>query len=134
MAMFGKKQSTESQVATASSASSNGSTSKSACVIVHGTVIEGEFYSKSDTRLDGTIKGKVTCEARLIMGKEAVVDGVVESKDAKIAGAFSGELNIQGLLSLEDSAKVEGSVKADKMEVAEGALLNGDVAIGKSQK
>jgi cytoskeletal protein CcmA (bactofilin family) len=68
------------------------------------------------------------------MGKEAVVDGVVESKDAKIAGAFSGELNIQGLLSLEDSAKVEGSVKADKMEVAEGALLNGDVAIGKSQK
>ena len=134
MAIFGKKPNTESQVASTTSSSSNNSSSKSACVIVHGTVIEGEFYSKSDTRLDGTIKGKVTCKARLIMGKESVVEGVVESNDAKIAGKFSGDLSIAGLLSLDDSAKVDGNVKADKLEVAEGALLNGDVAIGKSPK
>lgn len=133
--MFGRKQNAESNTtSTVSKSSNNTNTSNSACVIVQGTVIEGDFYSKSDTRLDGIINGKVTCDARLIMGKEAVIDGTAQSKGAKIAGVFNGDLNVDGVLSLSSSAKVEGVVKAKELEVDEGASLNGDIAIGKYEK
>lgn len=133
--MFGRKQNAENNTpSTVSKSSNNTNTSNSACVIVKGTVIEGEFYSKNDTRLDGIINGKVTCDARLIMGAEAVIDGTAQSKGAKIAGKFTGDLTVDGILSLANSAKVEGNVKAVKLEVEDGASLNGDIAIGKYEK
>ncbi|MFK7951196.1 MAG: polymer-forming cytoskeletal protein [Saprospiraceae bacterium] len=133
--MFGRKKKTENNTTSTISKSSNSTnTSNSACVIVKGTVIEGEFYSKSDTRLDGIINGKVTCEARLIMGKDAIIDGIAQSKGANISGVFTGDLTVDGILSLGNAAKVEGNVKAAELEVEEGAFLNGDIAIGKYEK
>lgn len=133
--MFGRKQNTESKNNTSNvSKSPSSSSSNSACVIVKGTVIEGDFYSKSDTRLDGVINGKVTCDARLIMGVEAIIEGTATCKDAKIAGSFSGDLTIERLLSLGNSAKVDGNINAAQLEVDEGALLNGDIAVGKFEK
>lgn len=134
--MFGRKQNSEknSTKSNTSKTFNNTNTSGSACVIVKGTVIEGEFYSKSDTRLDGIINGKVTCDARLIMGKEAMIEGIAQSKGAKIAGKFTGDLTIDGVLSLSDSAIVKGNVKATELEVEDGALLNGDIEIGKYEK
>ena len=134
--MFGRKQKTENTTTSTSSKSSSKSSSNlnSASVIVKGTVIEGDFYSKSDTRLDGIINGKITCDARLIMGKEAIVEGTAQTKGAKIAGVFNGDLKVEGKLSLGSFAKVDGNVKADKLEVEEGASLNGDIAIGKYEK
>lgn len=129
--MFGKKNNENANKTTSSSPISKlGSNTQSACVIVQGTVIEGDFYSKNDTRLDGTIKGTVKCDARLIMGNQSEIEGKVNSKNATIMGSLSGDLEIEGLLSLGDTARVSGNVKASKMEVAEGAFLNGDIAVG----
>ncbi len=127
--MFGSKRGNDKskQTITTSSSSSNGT--QSACVIVSGTVIEGDFYSKSDTRLDGIINGKVKCDARLIMGVEAAIEGSVETNDAKISGSFTGDLIVKGLLSLSSTAKVNATVKALKLEVEEGAVLNGDMTV-----
>jgi cytoskeletal protein CcmA (bactofilin family) len=133
--MFGQKKIVKNTPSTASNSTSNsksssGSNSNSACVIVNGTIIEGDFYSKNDTRLDGMIKGTVKCDARLIMGKTAEIEGTVKSTDANISGELKGDLEVSGLLSLRDTARVSGNVKAGKMEVEEGAILNGDVAVG----
>jgi cytoskeletal protein CcmA (bactofilin family) len=129
--MFGQKK-TENPQNISSSPSSNKTTtsSNSACVIVNGTVIEGDFYSKNDTRLDGIIKGTVKCDARLIMGDAAEIEGTVTSKDANITGILNGDLKVEGLLSLGDTAKVSGNIKSGRIEIAEGAVLNGDVAVG----
>jgi cytoskeletal protein CcmA (bactofilin family) len=129
--MFGQKKIEKTIQTTASNSNSkSSSSSNSACVIVNGTVIEGDFYSKNDTRLDGTIKGTVKCDARLIMGNSAVVEGTVKSTDANISGKLKGDLEVINLLSLGDTAKLTGSIKAGKIEIEEGALLNGDVTVG----
>lgn len=129
--MFGQKKTENTQNTSSSPSSSKTTTSSnSACVIVNGTVIEGDFYSKSDTRLDGIIKGTVKCDARLIMGNQAEIEGTVTSKDANITGSLNGDLKVEGLLSLGDTAKVSGNIKSGRIEIAEGAVLNGDVAVG----
>jgi cytoskeletal protein CcmA (bactofilin family) len=133
--MFGQKKIEKTNQTTASnssnkSSSNSSSSSNSACVIVNGTIIEGDFYSKNDTRLDGIIKGTVKCDARLIMGNTAEIEGTVKSTDANISGDLKGDLEVSGLLSLSDTARLSGNIKAGKIEVEEGAVLNGDVTVG----
>ena len=131
--MFGQDKTEKTNQTTATSSSSKSgsvSSSNSACVIVNGTVIEGDFYSKNDTRLDGTIKGTVKCDARLIMGNAAEIEGTIKSTDANISGELKGDLEVIGLLSLSNTARLSGNVKAGKIEIAEGAVLNGDVTVG----
>jgi cytoskeletal protein CcmA (bactofilin family) len=132
--MFGQKKKENTNQTTASTANSKStstsvSTSNSACVIVNGTVIEGDFYSKNDTRLDGMIKGTVKCDARLIMGNAGEIEGTVKSTDANISGELKGDLEVSGLLSLSETARLTGSIKAGKIEIEEGAVLNGDVTV-----
>jgi cytoskeletal protein CcmA (bactofilin family) len=138
--MFGRKNEEKTnQKSSATSANKSSSTSsnkptsnnpKSACVIVNGTIIEGDFYSKNDTRLDGIIKGNVKCDARLIMGVKSEIEGTVKSKNANITGKLTGDLDVEDLLSLGNTARVSGNVKSGKIEIFEGASLNGDVVIG----
>lgn len=105
---------------------------ESACVIVKGTVIEGEFKSKSDTRMDGTIIGNVTCDARMIIGPTARIEGNISTQQANISGTFTGDIQVKELLTLTSTAQVEGNVSAKDLAVEEGAMLNGDVQIGKA--
>jgi cytoskeletal protein CcmA (bactofilin family) len=104
---------------------------ESACVIVKGTVIEGEFKSNSDTRMDGIIRGNVDCSARMIIGKDARIEGNVKTKQASIAGSFLGELEVLEQLSLSGTANVDGTVSAKELSVEDGAMLNGNIMIGK---
>lgn len=107
------------------------SNNQSACVIIQGTVIEGDFYSKSDTRLDGTINGNVVCDARLIMGNSSEINGHIKSNDVLIAGKFEGEMTVKELLSLKSTANVNGQISTNKIDVEEGAILNGNMVTTK---
>ena len=104
-----------------------------ACVIVQGTVIEGEFHSKNDTRLDGVIKGNVVCEARLIMGPASKIEGTIQTKEANITGVFSGDITVENTLTLGDTARIDGKVIAAKLQAVEGAMLNGEIHIGEKK-
>lgn len=132
--MFGKNKSGNSK-STESNVSSNVNkkmaTTPSTCVIVSDTIIEGKFSSKSDTRIDGTIKGEITCDARIIMGNQAVIEGNIKTSEATITGSFVGDLIVKNLLKLGSTAKVDGNVSAKELLVEEGAILNGEIAIGK---
>jgi cytoskeletal protein CcmA (bactofilin family) len=104
------------------------SNTRSACVIVQGTVIEGEFFSKSDTRLDGIITGNVVCEAKLIMGNSSEITGNVKSHEVLIAGKFDGEMNVKESLSLKGTAKMNGQITTKKVDIEEGAIINGNIS------
>ena len=111
--------------------SNNIVSTSSACVIVNGTVIEGDFRSTTDTRLDGVIIGNVNCKARIIMGQSSKIEGNIHTQQASIAGEFMGEMEVKETLSLKPTAKLNGKINAGKLEVEEGAMLNGDIKIGK---
>lgn len=139
--MFGskKKETSQNQPMSSntkkSSKTTNASTSlSSACVIVQGTVIEGDFKSPNDTRMDGVVIGNISCDAKIIMGTDARVEGNIMTHQARIAGKFSGQLICKDLLQLDTTAKIDGTVQAQQLEMEEGAMLNGELSIGKSDK
>jgi len=131
--MFGKKKTKNSASQDMGSSNNNKSAvnnSGSACVIVKGTVIEGKFKTSNDTRMDGIIKGDFHCDARMIMGESALIEGNVVTKQANIAGTFNGEIKVKELLSLASTAKVVGIVNANEIAVEDGAILNGTINVG----
>lgn len=131
MAMFGNSSSNEKEATkskTSTSSVSGGSHALNS--IVQGTVVDGSVNSKSDFRVDGTIKGKLFCDAKVIIGPTGLVEGEIRCKNAMIEGRFEGILNVSELLNIRESAKVSGDVTTNKLIVQSGAMVNGNCNMG----
>ena len=100
------------------------STSHSLNSLVQGTVVEGVIKSESDIRVDGTIKGKLFCNAKVIIGPTGFVDGEIKCKNAVIEGKFEGKLDVDELLNIKESANINGDVSTGKLVVQPGAIFN----------
>ncbi|MCB0531360.1 MAG: polymer-forming cytoskeletal protein [Lewinellaceae bacterium] len=116
--MFGNNKSTEDPKSTTSAPSNSLNT------LVKGTVVEGSLKCDSDLRVDGTIKGKLTCKSKVIIGPTGIVDGEIRCENAVIEGQFKGKLNVRELLNVRETAEVEGDVITNKLLVQSGAKFN----------
>jgi len=101
------------------------STSHSLNSLVQGTSVEGTVKSESDIRVDGTIKGNLYCNAKVIIGPTGMIEGEVKCKNAVIEGEFQGTLLVEESLHVKDTAKVTGEIAAGKLIVQPGATING---------
>ena len=92
--------------------------------LVKGTVVEGTVRCDSDLRVDGTIKGKLTCKSKVIIGPTGVVEGEIDCQNAVIEGRFKGVLNVSELLNVRETAEVDGEITTNKLLVQSGARFN----------
>ncbi len=93
-------------------------------ILVKGTVVEGTVSSESDIRVDGIIKGNLSCKARVIIGTTGFVDGEITCESAVIEGKFYGKIKVIDTLSVKETAEVVGDVRTDKLLVQPGAIFN----------
>lgn len=90
-----------------------------------GTTVEGKVKTTTDIRIDGHLKGELRCEAKLIIGPQGSIEGVVKCQNAVVEGKFNGNLEVKELLHIKESATVTGDVLYGKLVVAAGAVING---------
>lgn len=95
--------------------------------IVQGTMIDGTIKANSDIRIDGTIKGKLFCDAKVIIGPTGKVEGEVRCQNAVIEGQLDGMLEVKELLNIRETAKVDGEVTTGKLIVQPGGVINGSL-------
>ncbi|WP_282780776.1 bactofilin family protein [Phaeodactylibacter xiamenensis] len=125
--MFGgnnKKENTNTKSNSASTVSSGLNS------LVKGTVVEGTVKSESDIRIDGTIKGKLVCDAKVIIGPTGYVEGEIRCQNAVVEGKFEGTLEVSELLNVRESAVVSGEVSTEKLIVQSGATFNVTCSMG----
>jgi cytoskeletal protein CcmA (bactofilin family) len=123
--MFGRD---EPGAAPASDASR--STAKpSGTVIGPGARIVGDLSAEEDVMIAGRFEGKIHVgqDVRVIAGGE--VEGEIEARSVVVSGSLRGEVVASQRAELTSSAVVEGSVRAPKIIIAEGAQLEGRVAM-----
>ena len=92
--------------------------------LVKGTTVEGTIFSESDIRVDGIIKGKLTCKSKVIIGPSGIINGEVKCQNALIEGKFDGKLRVIELLSVKETAEIIGDVTTGKLLVQPGAIFN----------
>ncbi|MDQ3143074.1 MAG: polymer-forming cytoskeletal protein [Bacteroidota bacterium] len=92
--------------------------------IVNGTTLEGTVMADSDIRIDGILKGVLTCKGKVIIGPKGQIEGEIKAQNAVIEGQFKGSLHIEDLLQIKENAQVEGEINTDKLSVSPGAKFN----------
>lgn len=98
--------------------------------ILLGTEIVGDIKTSGDIRIDGSIRGTVETEGKLVIGESGLVEGEVKCSNSSISGELKGTIEVEQLLSLHSSAKVQGDIYAGKLSVEPGAMFSGKCSMG----
>jgi len=114
----------------------NGGTAQSAesviSIIGPGMTVVGDCATEGTLRIEGRVDGSVRAGKAVVIGKEGAVAGDVSTQDAVVSGAVTGTLVASSRLEVQATATIDGEVRAKRMQVEEGALLNGTVHMGEA--
>ena len=95
-----------------------------------GTIITGDVNSNGDLRIDGTLKGSVATEGKVVLGKKGVIEGDVVCNNADIAGEIKAKITVSQLLTLKSTAKLKGDIITNKLSIEPGAVFSGSCSMG----
>jgi len=98
-------------------------------IIANGVRVEGDFSSDGNVTIEGELKGKLSTIGRLIVGKDAVIDGIVKAGSASVAGQLTGPLTVDEGLDLLATSIVKGDIVAKTLSVERGATIDGKTTI-----
>lgn len=98
--------------------------------ILMGTEIEGNLLSNGDFRIDGTVKGNIQIDGKLVIGEKGRIEGEIICANANISGYLKGKIHVSELLHLESTAIVKGDVITSKLSIQPGAELSGTCSMG----
>lgn len=102
----------------------------STTIIGAGAVISGNIESTGDIRIDGTLKGNLTCKAKILLGPEAIIEGDIIANQADILGRVQGKVSVSDILYLHGKAVVEGNIHTAKLQIESTASFNGECQMG----
>ncbi len=102
-------------------------------IIGVGMTLVGDTDTDGSLRIEGTVRGSVRAGKSVVVGRDGLVDGSVFTQDAVIAGRVSGGIHAESRLELQATSEVSGEIVAPRMQVEEGAKVQGQVAIGASE-
>lgn len=101
-------------------------------IIAAGMKVVGDCETDGTLRIEGSVTGTVRAGKAIVIGKDGLVDGHVVTQDAVIAGTVTGTVTAQSRLEVQGSARLDGEVAARRMQLEEGAVLNGKVTMGEN--
>lgn len=94
------------------------------------TIIEGSIKAKGNLRIDGTLKGDLECQGRVVIGASGTVHGDIRCENAEIEGSIKANIVVSDLLSLKSTAKVQGDIVTKKLAIEPGATFSGSCSMG----
>lgn len=110
--------------------------------------VQGDITTTKDLKLKGKIQGNATagnvelCSIRMVgnvtatgtavLDADSEVEGDVTAESVILNGKIRGNVQVSKRLALEGSAIICGRVSAEKLSVDEGAVIQGEILIGKS--
>src|SRR5512133_4185542 len=96
-------------------------------VIGSSIVVDGEITGEEAITILGTVKGKVTMAAGVVVESGATVEADVEGQTVTVSGKLTGNVTAREKLELKPESKMVGNAKAPRIVVADGATFKGNV-------
>jgi cytoskeletal protein CcmA (bactofilin family) len=98
--------------------------------ILSDVEITGSINFKGQLTFDGTLKkGTITGES-LVIGKTADIHGNIQADSLTIHGRIAGDIVVSGKCEVSNTADFAGTLTANRISMADGASVNGQVRIG----
>jgi cytoskeletal protein CcmA (bactofilin family) len=99
-------------------------------IIGPGMKVVGDCDTEGAVRIEGTVDGNVRAGKAVVVGEAGVVNGDIFTQDAVISGTVTGTLRAESRLEINATSRIQGEVSAGRMQLEEGAILNGTVQMG----
>ena len=104
---------------------------EAASLIDRYTTFDGTFRCARDLRIEGEVKGTISCQGRLVVAQGASVAAEVDASRVDVAGELNGEVRCRERLQVEASGRVRGKVATPSLVVQEGAIYEGQLEMAK---
>ena len=93
------------------------------------TRVEGNVFFSGGLRVDGVVRGNIHCEnprdGTLVVSEKASVEGAIAVGHVVINGTVIGPVVAVESLELLPSARVTGDVEYHRIEMQQGAVIEG---------
>jgi cytoskeletal protein CcmA (bactofilin family) len=89
----------------------------------------GELEGDEDIVIQGRLEGNARVDRKVTIAPSGEVRGDVSARSVVVGGRVHGQIRAAERAELLSSANVEGNVQAPKVVIAEGAQLQGSVAM-----
>lgn len=83
------------------------------------------FKDSINLRINGKFEGSLEARGNLTIGQTAIVNADISGDNIIIGGKVKGRITAREMLTLLPTAVVEGDVYPSKLNIAEGAILEG---------
>ena len=99
-------------------------------IIGPGMKVVGDCDTDGTIRIEGSVIGNIRAGKAVVVGKDGVVEGDIFTQDAVISGSVKGTLRAESRLEVQSNSRIQGEVLAGRMQLEEGAMLNGTIQMG----
>lgn len=90
---------------------------------------DGTFNLTRDLRVEGQVKGNITCQGTLFIAQGASVNATVDAENITVAGDLDGEVVCRGKLQILSTGKVRGKLSTSSLVINEGAVYEGELVM-----
>lgn len=103
-----------------------------ATVVGAKTRFVGEITGDEDILIHGRFEGNIKVHRKVTVAAAGEMKGDIHGRSVVIGGRVHGQIRAEERAELLASASVQGNVNAPKVVIAEGAQLQGNVAMSGS--
>ncbi|MGH0034767.1 MAG: bactofilin family protein [Myxococcota bacterium] len=94
-------------------------------------VFKGELTGDEDLEIEGSIEGRIDLpKGQLTIGSHGRVKAEISAKAVVIIGKVTGNVSATERLEVQSSGIVEGDIRAPRLLIQEGAVVNGGIEMG----
>ena len=102
-------------------------------VIGADAVFEGDLHIKNSVCIEGTLRGTLRCEGRVILNRSGVLEADVSAEYLSVNGTVLGNVKAGKQLDVGETGVIEGDVDAASITVAKGGVLRGSCRMADAQ-
>lgn len=103
------------------------STPSDRTVLGPGWQFKGRIYGKGHVALQSALEGELDLQGSVRLEAPGTGKGMLRADEVRLDGSFEGRLEGNRLVALSKTARLAGDVATPRLEMAEGANLNGRV-------
>ena len=95
-----------------------------------GDVLEGKLIYDGSIRADGKVEGEVRVTGNIDVASGATVRALLEGANVSLKGNVEGAVTARDKLTLGKNARLQGDIQVKRLQIDDGATLNGHVRMG----
>jgi cytoskeletal protein CcmA (bactofilin family) len=113
--------------------SRRGSGPASLSIIANDLTVVGDLETSGVVKVEGRVQGAVRAATQVLVSKDALIEGDIQTKEAIIGGEVSGAIRAEDRVEIQATALINGDISARRIVMLEGGRVNGEIKMDPAQ-